>query len=224
MADFTQQAGTRARLKSNARRQTYWLAPAGELGRATHLPNRPELWRAPAGGTPSGRRGLFPSVKTRYPAEGAGIALSALRSVITSGQARHAASPDCRCHRQCRRMEHSGSAKGSSRPAVRSACSRMMTLAMPHLPSVHWTHAARLQVLVNRNLFSGERPWRASSTKAASITIRSFENATVPSAKTIPIRLAPASHFQLGQRIADSDMLGPAITRWPQQRIGSRVH
>jgi hypothetical protein len=31
----------------------------------------------------------------------------------------------------------------------------------------------------------------------------------LPSGKIIPIRLAPASHRQLGQRIADSDMLRP---------------
>jgi hypothetical protein len=79
-------------------------------------------------------------------------------------------------------------------------------------------------VLLNRNLFSGERPFRAASTKAASITIRSFENATVPSGKTIPIRLAPASHFQLGQRIADCDMSGPQTTWRPTQRIGRRMH
>ena len=145
-------------------------------------------------------------VGTPYAAKTTLAGFSALLSVITSGQARHAASPDCKCHRHCGRMEHSGGTNGPFGAAVRLSRSPMMRSTMPHLPFAHWTHAARLQVLLNRNRFSGERPWRATSTKVASITIRSFENATEPSAKTIPIRLAPASHPQLGQRIADSAM------------------
>jgi len=160
-------------------------------------------------GLPSGREDLPPRSETRYVAEAAGAAPSELLSVITSGQARHAASPDCKCHRHCGRMEHSGSATGAFGSAVRASCSLMIASTMPHLLSAHWTHAPRLQVLLNRNLFSGERPWRATSTKAGSTTIRSLENATLPSGKMIPIRLAPASHRQLGQRIAGSDMLRP---------------
>ncbi len=129
--------------------------------------------------------------------------LPALPSVITSGHARHASSPDCKCHRHCGRIEHSGSTNASLVAAC-SACSLITRSTMPHLPSVHWPHPPRLQVLLNRNRFSGERPCRATSTKAASITMRSFENATEPSARTIPIRLAPASHDQLGQRIGES--------------------
>lgn len=146
-----------------------------------------------------------------YAAESTDTLASALASVITSGQAPHAASPDCKCHRQCGRMEHSGSTNGRCGAAVRPACSLMMRSTMPHLPSAHWTHAACLQVLLNRNRFSGERPWRATSTKEASTTMRSFENATEPSARTIPIRLAPASHPQLGQRIGDFVMLTTRI-------------
>jgi hypothetical protein len=125
-------------------------------------------------------------------------------SVITSGQARHASSPDCKCHRHCGRIEHSGSTKGSLPAAARFSCSPITRSTIPHLPSVHCTQPARLHVLLNRNRFSGERPCRATSTKASSITMRSFENATEPSASTIPIRLAPASHPQLGQRIVES--------------------
>lgn len=124
-------------------------------------------------------------------------------SVITSGQARHASSPACKCQRHCGRIEHSGSTNGSLRALARPSCSLTTRSTMPHLPSVHWTHPPRLQVLLNRNRFSGERPCRATSTKAASTTMRSFENATEPSPRTIPIKLAPASHDQLGQRIVE---------------------
>ncbi len=93
-----------------------------------------------------------------HAAKTAGVVISAPVSVITSGQARHAASPDCKCHRHCGRMEHSGSTKDSFAAVARSGCSLMMRSTMPHLPSVHWIHAARLQVLLKRNRFSGERP------------------------------------------------------------------
>jgi hypothetical protein len=99
------------------------------------------------------------------------VATSEPVSVITSGHARHAISPDCRCHRHCGRMEHSGSTNGSlvdpacTGPAC-SRCSATMWSTIPHRFSVHWMHAARLQVLLKRNRFSGDRPCRATSTKA----------------------------------------------------------
>src|ERR1019366_2967678 len=136
-------------------------------------------------------------------------AFSGRISVMTSGHAWQALSPDCKCQRHCGRILHSGSTKELTGPAKELSCSLNTRSMMLHLLSAHWTQAARLHVLLKRNRFSGERPWRAVSTKDASIMMRSFENATEPSAKTIPMTLAPASHPQLGQRIAVSDMFTP---------------
>jgi hypothetical protein len=111
-------------------------------------------------------------------------------------------------------MAHSGSTEGAF-GSIAPSCSLTIASAMPHRSPSHWMHAARLQVLLNRNLFSGVRPRSATSTKAASITILSFEKATVPLGKTIPITLAPDSHRQLGQTIADSDIKVPAFYSGP---------
>ena len=60
--------------------------------------------------------------------------VSALPSVITSGHARQASSPDCKCHRHCGRIEHSGSTKASLAAVACSACSLITRSTMPHLP------------------------------------------------------------------------------------------
>ena len=133
------------------------------------------MWNLLRGGRCANRRDLrFPQAlevaeqaRYLYAAKTAELVISAPVSVITSGQARHAVSPACKCHRHCGRMEHSGSTKGSSLgAAVRSSCSSMMRSTMPHLPSVHWTQAARVQVLLKRNRFSGERPCRVFNQSA----------------------------------------------------------
>jgi len=200
--EFSRSAGILPAVAAASRRRCMRHRPSQSFHRSLNVQrqSRPKTQKASLHGWPSSHRGKL------YAATSVGVVISAPVSVMTSGQALHAASPDCKCHRHCGRIGHSGSTKFSAGALTTSGCSSRMRSTIPHFPSVHWMHAARLHVLLNRNRFSGDRPWRATFTNASLITMRSFENATDPSASTIPIRLAPASHSQLGHRIVDSVM------------------
>jgi len=121
---------------------------------------------------------------------------------MTMLQTAQASAPVWRNQRQSGRMAQSGSAVLSGwRPAVRTP---VMTESMtPQREPVHWLQAPLAQGELKRKRVSGGLlPSRVAFwTKPLSTTMWSLAKATLPSARTIPNKRAPALQGELGQRM-----------------------